>query len=175
MVTVFLDIGSNINRRENIQTCVDQLCRDFPGITFSKAYESQALGFDGDPFINLSARIETGLSFEELKTYLKNIENKHARIRDKTKFISRTLDVDILLYGDSVLHPKYDIPRAEIVKFPFVLFPLAQLAPDVIHPQEKQSISELANSSKLDKNTLIEIVGFPQLPEVNPEKPKVKT
>ncbi len=163
MVAVYLDIGSNINRRENIQSCVDQLRLDFPEIRFSKAYESEAVGFDGDAFINLSARLETDLSYQVLKKYLKNLENQHARKRDKTKFISRTLDVDVLLYGDAILQPEYDVPRKEILKFPFVLYPLAQIAADLIHPQEKISISELANSSDLDKNTLTEVKNFPEL------------
>ena len=163
MVAVYLDIGSNIEREVNIQSCVDQLCEKFTDIEFSKAYESEAFGFSGDAFINLSAGFETELSYEELKTLLKNIENQHARKRSKTKFISRTLDVDVLLYGDSILHPENDIPRAEILKFPFVLFPLAEIAADVIHPQQKKTIAELANESELDKNTLIQIHGFPEL------------
>ena len=163
MVAVYLDIGSNIKRRENIQSCVNQLLHDFPGIRFSKTYESEALGFEGDPFYNLSASLETELSYPDLQTYLKKIENQHARKRDNTKFISRTLDVDVLLYGDSILQPEFDVPRKEILKFPFVLFPLAEIAPDIIHPQEQKTIAELANSSELDKNTLSEVKDFPIL------------
>jgi 2-amino-4-hydroxy-6-hydroxymethyldihydropteridine diphosphokinase len=111
MVSVFLDIGSNIDREVNIQSCVDQLRTDFKGIIFSKAYESEAFGFDGDPFINLSAKLETNLSFDKLNAYLKTLENKHARKRDNNKFIDRTLDVDILLYGDLILQPEKDLPR----------------------------------------------------------------
>ena len=161
MVAVYLDIGSNINRKENIQSCVDQLRCDFPGIVFSKAFESDALGFEGDAFINLSAVLETDMSYPDLKKYLKSLENQHARKRNKTKFISRTLDVDVLLYGDAILSPEHDVPRKEILKFPFVLYPLAQIAPNLIHPQEKISISELAKSSDLDKNTLTEVKDFP--------------
>ena len=163
MVTVFIDIGSNINREDNIQSCVDQLCADFTHVKFSKAYESEAFGFDGDNFINLSAKLETDLSFDALNTYLKSLENKHARKRNKKKFIDRTLDVDILLYGDLVLQPKKDLPRKEILKFPFVLFPLAEIAGDVIHPVEKISINEIVNKSSLDKNSIREVVGFPRL------------
>lgn len=163
MIDVYLDIGSNIKRRKNIQSCVDILLKDYPTIKFSKAYESEAMGFDGDPFINLSAHIETKKSFKSLKSYLKKIEDKHARKRDKTKFISRTLDVDILLYGDQVLQPEYDVPRKEILKFPFVLFPLAEIAEDVIHPTENKTIGELANESKLNKNTITEVKDFPEI------------
>ncbi len=161
--TVCLDIGSNIDRKKNIQACVNQLLIDYPQIIFSKAYESEAFGFDGDPFINLSAKLETNKSFEELNIYLKNLEDKQARKRDSEKFIARTLDVDILLFGDLNLQPKIDLPRAEIIKFPFVLFPLAEVAADFIHPIEKKSISELVKHSSLDKNVLVTIKNFPKI------------
>jgi len=163
MTKVYLDIGSNIDRRKNIQSCVNQLVNDFPGIVFSKAYESPAFGFDGDPFINISAGLETDMDYDKLKQYLKKLENKHARKRNNKKFISRTLDVDILLFGNLILQPEVDIPRAEILKFPFVLFPLTEIAGDVIHPQKKMSISMLAKQSGLDKTILSEIKDFPKL------------
>ncbi len=163
MTSVYLDIGSNIDRHKNIQSCVDQLQNDFPGVVFSKAYESPAFGFDGDPFINLSANIETNLDYYELKNYLRKLENKHARKRDDKKFISRTLDVDVLLFGNLILQPEIDLPRAEILKFPFVLFPLAEIAADIIHPQEKKTIREIIKQSNLDKSTLTEVKNFPQI------------
>jgi len=160
---VYLDIGSNIDREKNIQSCVDELQTVFPDIVFSKAYESDAVGFNGDAFINLSARLHTKLSFDELNIYLKTLENKHARKRDNEKFISRTLDVDILLFGDQVLQPNIDLPREEILKFSFVLFPLSEIAGNFVHPIEKITISELAKKSNLDKSTLTEVKNFPTL------------
>ncbi len=160
---VYLDIGSNIDREQNIQSCVDELRRKFPDIVFSNAYESEALGFKGDPFINLSAGLQTRLSYDELNDYLKNLENRHARKRNNEKFISRTLDVDILLYGDLVLQPQKDLPRREILKFPFVLFPLAEIAVDFMHPVEQKTIGELAKLSNLDKNSIKQVNGFPVL------------
>lgn len=167
-IKVFIDIGSNINREENIQSCVNQLRKDFPSIVFSKAYESKSLGFEGDNFINITAGFETDLSYPDLKFHLKNIENKHARerIRD-SKFISRTLDVDVVLYGNQILQPEYDVPRSEILKYPFVLFPLAEIAPNVIHPEQKKAISELAKATELNKDTLTELKGFPNYPPLS--------
>lgn len=161
MTMVYLDIGSNIDREINIQACVDQLQKDFNDIVFSKAYESEAFGFEGDAFINLSAGFDTDLSYKDLNTYLKSLEDKQARKRGGKKYISRTIDVDILLFGDADLRPEKDVPRAEILKFPFVLFPLTEIAGDVLHPIENVTISELAESSSLDKSNLIEIKNFP--------------
>ncbi|MEE9444286.1 MAG: 2-amino-4-hydroxy-6-hydroxymethyldihydropteridine diphosphokinase [Cocleimonas sp.] len=163
MTRVYLDIGSNIDRKKNIQACVNQLLLDFPEVTFSNAYESEAFGFEGDPFINISAGFETDISYDNLNIYLKNLEDKQARKRDSQKFISRTLDVDILLFGDLNLQPDKDIPRAEIVKFPFVLFPLAEIAGDFIHPIEKITIKNLVKRSLLNKTTLVKIKHFPKL------------
>ena len=163
MTVVYLDIGSNIDREKNIQSCVDQLCSDFEGIVFSKAYESEAFGFEGEAFINLSAKLETELSFDKLNVYLKSLESKHARKRDNNKFIDRTLDVDVLLYGDLILQPEKDLPRKEILKFPFVLFPLAEIAGEVVHPVEKVTINEIVKNTKLDKGSIKEVKDFPLL------------
>jgi len=161
MTQVYLDIGSNIDRRKNIQSCVDKLRADFPDVQFSTAYESDAVGFDGDPFINLSASLTTNLDYQPFKAYLTALEDQHARKRDNKKFIARTLDVDVLMFGDLVLQPDVDLPRAEILKFPFVLFPLLEIAADVVHPELKKTIADIARESKLDKQSLTEVKNFP--------------
>ncbi len=151
---VYLDIGSNIDRKQNIRSCMQQLRLEFPNIIFSRAYESAAAGFDGDPFINLSASLQTDKSYQEMLRYLKRLETDHARQRNGVKFSARTLDVDILFYNDLVLQPDIDLPRAEITKYPFVLFPLAEIAADFIHPELGISIAELAKQSKLKQTDL---------------------
>lgn len=151
---VYLNIGSNIDRDKNIQSCMAQLKQDYPDIVFSNIYETEAFGFEGDAFYNLAAALTTQLSVGEFEQYLKNIENQHARERDGVKFSSRTLDVDLLLYDDLNLQPERDIPRKEILKYSFVLFPLEEIAGDVIHPELKISIAEIAAKSELDRSEL---------------------
>ena len=162
ITSVCIDIGSNINRKDNIQSCVDKLLGLFPDIQFSQTVESEALGFDGPPFYNLSAVFSTDLQVEAVIKILKDIENQQARKRSKDKFISRTLDVDILLFGEQIFQPEYDIPRQEITKFPFVLYPLSEVAGSMIHPVIKQTIKEMADKSKLDSTTLTTIKNFPK-------------
>ncbi|MCK5810520.1 MAG: dihydroneopterin aldolase [Cocleimonas sp.] len=154
---VYLDIGSNIDRKRNIRSCMQHLRLEFPDIIFSRAYESEAAGFEGDPFINLSAHLQTDKSYQEMSRYLKRLETDHARQRSGVKFSSRTLDVDILFYDHLILQPEIDLPRAEVVKYSFVLYPLAEIAAHYIHPELGVSIAELAERSELDQTTLQEI------------------
>lgn len=157
MAEIYLSIGSNINRHKNIYSCLQQLQTDFPDIVFSKIYETPAEGFKGDPFFNLAAKHTTDLSPQDLDRHLKTIEDNHARDRKSKKFSSRTLDIDLLLYDQQNLHPAMDVPRDEIVRYPFVLFPLAEIAPNVIHPVLKKSMAELAKASTLKQDTLVEV------------------
>lgn len=157
MALVYLSIGSNIDKQNNILSCMKQLAQDFPGIVFSKTYETEAVGFEGDNFYNLTAVLETSLTYSQASQHFKAIELNHARARKSAKFTSRTLDIDILLYDDLILQPDQDLPRAEITEYSFVLFPLAEIAPDTIHPIHKKSIRQLAEASTLDSDTLIPV------------------
>lgn len=157
MAEVYLSIGSNINRHKNIQSCLQLLQTDFPDIVFSKIYETPAEGFKGNPFFNLAAKLSTDLSPQDLDKHLKAIEDKHARDRNSKKFSSRTLDIDLLLYDQQDLHPNMDVPRDEIIRYPFVLFPLAEIASNVMHPILGKNIGQIADSSALKQDKLVEI------------------
>lgn len=139
MALVYLSLGSNIDREHNIRSSLDQLARHFGALRLSPVYESEAVGFDGSPFLNLVVAIETALPVGELAEVLHDIERRHGRARGEKKFSSRTLDIDILTYDqvcgevDGVI-----LPRKEILKHAFVLWPLADLAPQARHPLRGQ-------------------------------------
>jgi 2-amino-4-hydroxy-6-hydroxymethyldihydropteridine diphosphokinase len=155
MSKAWLGLGSNVNAGANIQAGIEELEQQFSSVALSPVYSSTSVGFDGDDFINLVARVETDLSPLELRDYLRDLEDRHGRKRDVPKFSDRSLDIDILLYDDLVLlSPVLEIPRAEILKFSHVLKPLADLDPDLVHPTELRSMLEIWESSGLDDGYL---------------------
>jgi len=155
MNTAWLGLGSNINAENHIRAGINELKETFDEISLSPVYASTAVGFEGNDFINLVARVETGMKPVEMRCYLRELEDRYGRKRNVPKFSDRSLDIDILLYEDLVLRsPVLEIPRAEIMKFAHVLKPLADLEPDLIHPTELRSMLEIWQSSGLDDSYL---------------------
>lgn len=134
MEQVYVSIGSNINREEMIRSCVASLSDTFGELTRSSVYESISVGFEGDNFLNMVVGFQAN-DPEELVAKLRQIEQAHGRTREEKKYASRTLDLDLLLFGDQDLHDRgFDVPRDEITRYAFVLGPLAELIPDSVHP-----------------------------------------
>ena len=155
MSTAWLGLGSNVNAENHIRAGINELKERFEQVNLSPIYTSASVGFEGNDFINLVARIETDLHPLELRDYLRDLEDRYGRKRDVPKFSNRSLDIDILLYDDLVLlSPVLEIPRAEILKFSHVLKPLADLNPDLFHPAKLATIAELWESSGLDNGRL---------------------
>jgi 2-amino-4-hydroxy-6-hydroxymethyldihydropteridine diphosphokinase len=151
MSTAWLGLGSNVNADAHIRAGINELKEKFESVTLSPAYASTAVGFEGNDFINLVARVETDMQPVELRQYLRDLEDRYGRKRDVPKFSDRSLDVDILFYDDLVLlSPVLEIPRAEILKFAHVLKPLADLEPELVHPTERRCMSEIWKLSGLD-------------------------
>lgn len=146
MTPVYLGLGSNIDRHKYITAGLNALAELFGKLQISPVYESKSVGFNGSNFFNLVVGIETELSIADLCEQLKKIEDRNDRVRTGSKFSPRTLDIDILTYGDFVgIESGIELPRAEITKNAFVLLPLAEIAPNELHPQLKKSYSELWN------------------------------
>ena len=152
MACVYLGVGSNINREHYIQLALDILAQAFGALTVSSVYRSQAIGFEGDDFYNLVVLIETDQSVAELFKFLRDVEFCHGRPIDATKSSGRTIDLDILSYDDWVGDFEgVQLPRAEILYNAFVLRPLAEIAPQVKHPVDGRTYSELWQN--FDKQT----------------------
>jgi 2-amino-4-hydroxy-6-hydroxymethyldihydropteridine diphosphokinase len=149
MPTVYVSIGSNVDREHNIRSSVNALKRYFTGLRLSSVYETEAQGFVGDPFYNLVVGFDTEKTVDEVMVIFRSIENQHGRRRGEEKFSPRTLDLDLLLYGQQIFKDK-DIPRAEITRYEFVLLPLAEIAPDLIHPVLQTSLHTLWDRFKTD-------------------------
>lgn len=158
MSTAYLSLGSNVDAGRHICSAIHALHAAFATCRLSPIYRSKAVGFAGDDFINLVACVDTRLSPEELRRYLRDLEDRFGRDRSKPKFSDRTLDIDILMYDERVMiSPELQLPRPEILKFAHVLKPLADLAPDLVHPGEDKTMAELWNSAGLDHVALEEI------------------
>ncbi len=142
MTQVYLGIGSNIDRETSIRHGLTGLESCYGELQVSPIYESEAYGFDGDDFYNLVVGFETNLEIEEIEMQLKEIETQSGRKKGESSYCPRTLDIDLLLYGDLVSE-KHDLPRADVVEYAFVLKPLYDIAPKLIHPVEKKSIKTL--------------------------------
>ena len=152
---VYVGIGSNVgNKRENFFEAVSRLAKlpDTRVIKESSLYESEPLGDAKDWYVNGAVEIETKFKPDMLLKKFKNIERAMGRKKVKKRWGARIIDLDILLYDSAVLKKKsLKIPHPEMPKRKFVLIPLSEIAPQVIHPELGVTISELLINVKDDK------------------------
>ena len=142
MSLLHFNIGSNQDRRKNIRLALDSLESNFTEITMSSLFESPSEGFIGSNFYNIGVNVQTDKNINDVVNILHDIENTLGRDRNLPKFSSRIIDLDLVLYDD-VIDDKLNIPRRDILKYAFVLAPLAELNPNGIHPQERISYLDL--------------------------------
>lgn len=156
---VYLSVGSNVDRAHNARSAVHALRELFGEIEISPVYESAAVGFDGTPFYNFIVAINTHQSITEIILKLKAIEDAHGRDRSGPKFSSRSLDIDVVLYGDLVgEHEGIELPRPELFYNAFVLLPMADLLKDEPEPKTGSSYLELVSTLAIEQE--IERIDF---------------
>ena len=120
----FLSIGSNIEATKNIDSATKELGLILSNINKSSIYQTKAVGFEGDDFLNLVVSGDSSLNFDELNLKLKKIEDMTGRNRNAPKFSARTLDIDIVLQVDE---DEIIFESDEIEKYDFVSNPLKEL------------------------------------------------
>ncbi len=143
-VTVYVSLGSNVQRDRNIRLAVKEMRTAFGNLRLSPVYESASVGFDGSDFLNLVAGFETDNEVHEVVQELRVIEDRLGRDRSQPRFSPRPIDLDILTYDGLIIdEPGIQIPREEILQNAFVLKPLCDIAPDSVHPLVKQDYQAL--------------------------------
>ena len=144
MPEIYLSLGSNIKPEENLEKAKELLSVKYKPKKESKIYKTKSEGFVGKDFLNQVIYYETEDSPETVIMTLKNIEKKIGRKERAEKFSEREIDIDLLLYGRYVGKALgKDIPHKDIDLYRFVLEPLAEIAPDLIHPKHQEKISEI--------------------------------
>lgn len=143
-VRVYLSLGSNIEAERHLSAALVSLRQRFGQLDVSPAYRFAAVGFDGPDFVNLAVGLDTDLPAQVLDDWLHALEEARGRRRDVARFSSRTLDIDIVLYGEQVLDgPGHlQIPRDDL-RHAFVLKPVADIAPNLAHPVSGRRMGDL--------------------------------
>lgn len=144
MAGVFVSVGSNVRPEENLRLACRELRRRFGELDLSPVYRNPPVGFEGEDFLNLVVGFESAQSPQAIHAELEAIHELAGRVRGGERFGPRTLDLDLLLYGDRVERRRAPaLPREDVMKYDFVLRPLADIAPELRHPVDGRTMAEL--------------------------------
>lgn len=158
MTDVYVAAGSNVEPEIYLERAIRQLAAAYGPLTLSPAYRNQAVGFSGDDFINLVVGFRTEDEVADVRQQLQKIEAACDRPPDAPKWAPRTMDLDILLFGNLVSDaPGLKIPRPDLLKRPYMLRPIADIAPDVRHPISGKTMRELWESFEGDAHSMVEV------------------
>jgi 2-amino-4-hydroxy-6-hydroxymethyldihydropteridine diphosphokinase len=173
MVQVFVAAGSNVAPCEHMWLATQELQRAFPDIRFSPWYQNQAAGFEGSDFINLVAAFTTELAVDELLSVLRRIEALCGRPQAAPRWAPRSMDLDVLLYGDLVCQrPGLTLPRPDLLLRAYMLGPLADLAPDLVHPTAGATVGELWRRFDQASHPLKRVMSEPTSRRCDPRPPQ---
>lgn len=142
----YIAIGSNVEPERHIPRAVQALARLGTVVAISTPYQNAAVGSPSQPdFINAVARVRTSVSPAELRAVLRAIEAELGRVRTDDKYAPRTIDLDLCLYGAEIMETDdVTLPHPDILTRPHVAVPLAELAPDAVHPVTGEALSQIA-------------------------------
>ncbi|GAK84659.1 2-amino-4-hydroxy-6-hydroxymethyldihydropteridine pyrophosphokinase [Vibrio ponticus] len=143
MITAYIGVGSNRERHKHIQAAIEELAQVGQQLRLSHIYECQAVGFDGSPFYNLVVELKTTQSLTDFSRALRTIELKWGREENAAKFEPRTLDLDIILFGEQVSSADPKVPRDDIYQYAFVIQPLYELCPDLVVPSDGRTVAQI--------------------------------
>lgn len=142
----YLSLGSNIDAEQHLRQAAAALRAQFADVVFSSVLRTPAEGFAGPDFLNAAAIVRTTMSPWQLDDWLHALEATQGRVRGGPRFASRTLDIDIVLFDDRVIvatgTSHLQLPRPEL-RHPFVLQPLAQIAPGVVVPGDGRTLAQM--------------------------------
>lgn len=145
MAQVFFGLGSNIEPVANLALGLAELRERFGELRLSNVYQSKTLGFEGDDFLNMVVAVQTEKSPISICEEIGKIHDKSGRERGSARFVSRPLDIDLLIYDQLVENkPPVKVPRKDVLEYSFVLVPLAEIAPEFVHPVTGRTFSEHA-------------------------------
>jgi 2-amino-4-hydroxy-6-hydroxymethyldihydropteridine diphosphokinase len=155
VTSVFVAAGSNVEPVANLRRALDELGRHYPGLRCSRAYRNRALGFEGEDFVNLVLGFETDDGVQQVIGRLQQAEAACGRARNDPRWAPRSMDLDILLYGDLVCkEPGLELPRPDLVRRAYMLGPMAELAAGVVHPVLGSTMGELWSAFDRDAHDM---------------------
>jgi len=158
VTSVYVAAGSNVEPEKNLARACREIARTWPDVRFSHAYRNKAVGFDGPDFINMVLGFHTDEPLDRVLERLWDIEILCGRPRNAAKWASRAMDLDVLLFGDRVEKTDdYTLPRPDLLKRPYMLGPMAEIAPDVVHPTAGKTIAELWREFDRDSHSMIPV------------------
>lgn len=144
----WISVGSNVDAERHVTMALAALEARYGEVVSSAIYQTPAAGFEGDDFLNLVLGIDTVEAPEAIMAHLRDIEAASGRVRGGPKFSARTLDLDLLTYGQHV-GATPALPREDILEYDFVLGPLAEVAGDERHPKLMQTYRELWDTMRM--------------------------